>query len=139
MTTYYVGTPSSGNGDGSEGNPFSTIQAAIDQASGGDFVNVAAGTYPENVVVDKSLTIVGEEGVVIEGTFSDAPNNKPDGVSLFDWIKTQAAYDGSSGAGITIAADDVTIRDIAIREFLTVSRWRAMTAWSWTASTSATR
>ena len=100
------------------GGDYTTISAAIAAASAGDTIQVAAGTYSENVVVNKSLTIDGEDGVVIEGTFSDAPNNKPDGTSLFDWIKTQVAYDGSSGAGITVAADDVTIRDVAIREYL---------------------
>ncbi|WP_374448845.1 hypothetical protein [Stella sp.] len=104
--------------DAAGGGDYTTISAAIAAASAGDTIQVAAGTYHENIVVDRSLTIEGEDGVVIEGTFSDAPNNKPEGVSLFDWMKTQAAYDGSSGAGFTIAADDVTIRDVAIREFL---------------------
>ncbi|HBG74617.1 MAG: hypothetical protein A2X25_11335 [Chloroflexi bacterium GWB2_49_20] len=48
-----------------------TIQAAINAASEGDTINVAAGTYTEQVVITKGLTIVGDElnpdNVVIDG------------------------------------------------------------------------
>jgi parallel beta-helix repeat protein len=48
---------------------YATIQAAINNASGGDTIFVRNGTYYENVVVDKSLSLVGEnkEATVIDG------------------------------------------------------------------------
>ena len=38
---------------------YSTIQSAINNASIGDTINVSAGTYPENIVLNKSLTLKG--------------------------------------------------------------------------------
>lgn len=40
------------------GEPYSTIQAAIDDADDGDIINVAPGTYA-GAIVDKAMTILG--------------------------------------------------------------------------------
>lgn len=47
---------------------YSTIQAAIDAASHGDTINIAAGTYVEQIIIDKSITLQGEskETTIIE-------------------------------------------------------------------------
>jgi len=39
---------------------FSSIQAAINNATSGDTISVHPGTYYENIVVDKSITLIGE-------------------------------------------------------------------------------
>jgi nitrous oxidase accessory protein NosD len=39
---------------------FHTIQEAIDAASGGDTIFVRSGTYTENVTVNKSVSLIGE-------------------------------------------------------------------------------
>ena len=59
--TLYVGGSGPGN--------YTRIQDAIDDASDGDTVYVYNGTYYENVVVDKSIDLVGEDknNTIIDG------------------------------------------------------------------------
>jgi hypothetical protein len=50
---------------------YSTIQAAIDAANDGDTIIIAAGTYDENPIVNKAVTIQGAQAGVA-GTARDA-------------------------------------------------------------------
>lgn len=54
--------------------PGGTIQAAVDAADPGDAVNVLAGTYVEQVVIDKNLTLSGADQAT---TFVHAPATLP--------------------------------------------------------------
>ena len=60
-TTLHVGGAGAGN--------YSKIQWAIDNASDGDTVFVYNGTYYENILVNKTINLVGEnkEGTIIDG------------------------------------------------------------------------
>ena len=51
---------------------YEAIQGAIDAADVGDIIWVAAGQYHEHISVDKSVTLLGEEGTIIDG---DATGN----------------------------------------------------------------
>ena len=58
--------------DDSGGADYTSIQEAVNNASGGDIIQVAAGTYSEHVVVNKSVTLQGEcnSTTIIDGNGS---------------------------------------------------------------------
>lgn len=59
-TIYVDDDNTSGTEDGSMAYPYNTIQEGVDAASSGDTVYVFNGIYVENVVVDKTLNLTGE-------------------------------------------------------------------------------
>jgi parallel beta-helix repeat protein len=59
---------------GLAGDPLATIQAGVNRVSSGGTVNVAAGTYRENVTVPKSVRVTGAGvSTIVEPAISD-PN-----------------------------------------------------------------
>jgi len=72
---------------------YPTIQLAINHASSGDTVYVRAGTYNENVVVNKTLLVIGENS---SNTIVDGGNT-----------------------GFTVSADNVTLTGFMIQNALT--------------------
>ena len=63
-------------GGGGPGN-YSTIQSAINAASAGDTVFVYAGTYPENIVIGTTITLLGQNKntTIIRGSGAAATVN----------------------------------------------------------------
>src|SRR6516165_4413264 len=55
---------------GGTGGCFSTIRAAVSAASPNDTIKVAAGTYAEDVVIGKTLSLVGsnQNTTIIDAT-----------------------------------------------------------------------
>ncbi len=145
-TTWYVDATlgSDATLDGSNpATPYATIQAAISAATtlSGDTVQVAAGTYNENVSITKSITLNGAQaGVAVGGrTFGaatestvagvsggvgaitiNAANVKVDGFSVTDVVPSFAAFGivaKSGGASATITnniIDTVTSADTGV-------------------------
>ena len=76
-----------------EGTTTPSIQRGVDAASAGDTVNVEAGTYTDNVTIDKDLTLAGQGGALVSVTVQP-----------------------SSGDGITISspAANVTIENLSV-------------------------
>ncbi len=95
---------------------FATIQEAIDAASDGDTILIAAGTYNENLTITKELTIVGSgDDTIIQGTF-ETDNGIVGDVSEF-LHTAPPGFDTSAGTGINISASNVTIKSLAIDSF----------------------
>ena len=103
--TLYVG----GNGP----NNYTSIQDGIDNASDGDTIFVYSGTYYENVVVDKALTLLGEEK---ETTIIDG-NKSGDVIYISaDWVNISGftiknSGNQSSEAGIEINSNYTILSD----------------------------
>ena len=74
----YVDIDKSGEEDGTEENPFNTIQEGIDAVPEGGTVNVAAGNYEENLTVDENLTLVGTDGAALTTIDGINGNNEDD-------------------------------------------------------------
>jgi len=128
-TTYYVSTAGNdASGSGTAGNPWRTVQYAIGQASANDTIIVAAGTYEENVVIDKSLTLKGAQAGVDARTRSGAetiiePDEEEIGISILtaadrvvviDGLTVQNAVHGIATPEFGLMAADITVRNVRV-------------------------
>jgi len=118
IPTYFDGKILYVGGDG-PGN-YSKIQDAIDNASDGDtvFVFDNSSPYYENVVVDKSITLIGEDRntTVIDGGGIDSVIEvSTDHVHIEGFTVTNCMHDLSE-AGINIFSDWNTIKNSNIVE-----------------------
>ena len=84
---------------------YSTIQAAVDAAAPKATVTVDAGTYNEQVFVDKALTILGAKSGV------DARTRSTGGESVIGGVAANGAQTGS----FYITTDDVTIDGFTVQ------------------------
>lgn len=87
---------------------YTTIQAAVNAASAGDKIKVRAGTYEENVVVNKQLTIKGADASL--ANYRDASE-----ASIVDPVNNTAT--GGIGIAFDLQADGIKIKAFTIGEF----------------------
>lgn len=82
-----------------QGSSFATIQAAIDAAAVGDTIEVEAGTYPGNIIIDvDQLTLRSESGRAV--TILDGVNANTGTLTILSG--TNGVTIGSQGKGFTI-------------------------------------
>lgn len=94
---------------------YTSIQDAINAASDGDIILVGAGTYNENVIVNKGVTIQGLAGAKLQGSFK-ADNGIADG-QVESFLEAGNPYSQAAGRGFDIQADNVKISGIEINGF----------------------
>ena len=111
ITNYYVSIDGKGK--------YSSIQKAVDSASKNDIIFVNNGTYFENIEINESISLIGEDKntTIIEGNGSGivinilADNVK---ISGFTIRNGGPASSDSSNAGIVIRSNYNTISDCNI-------------------------
>ena len=64
MQDWYVdvNAPGCPTGTGTQADPFCDIMDAVAAASDDDTIHIAPGTYYENLVIDKNLSLIGTGG-----------------------------------------------------------------------------
>ncbi|WP_417611331.1 T9SS type A sorting domain-containing protein [Owenweeksia hongkongensis] len=88
---------------GTMASPYLSIQSAIDAASSGDTIYVDAGTYNENVSVDKSLTLLGAGS---GATIIDGDNNGSGLGTIFLPVGGNNIQIGAMGQGFHVIGID---------------------------------
>lgn len=111
---------------------FATLQAAVDHAQDGDAISVCPGAFPGSTVVDKSLSIVGEDpattiligdinevtlsimgadDVTVSGLTIQSTRNGIESVNAAGLVLDHLVLDDSGQYGVSIEGGDVQLRD----------------------------
>ena len=117
----YVDDDNTGFEDGSKEHPYNKIQKAIDNATDGDTIRVFEGNYKENIVVDKSLTLIGNgtgnTTIDSEGNGNVVEINS-DNVEIFKFFITGSGNDlGDAGIKIFTSNNIISSCNISINDY----------------------
>lgn len=101
------------------GHYYATIQAAVDDASAGDHIAVAAGNYAENVAIGKSLTLIGTGNPTIDGVdlgvkHITLTNISSSAVVVRNTASIQDGIDAVADNGIVAVADGTYTENIVL-------------------------
>jgi parallel beta-helix repeat protein len=97
------------------------IQDLIDNAPEGDTINIPSGIYYENIIINKSISLIGEDK---ETTFIDGTNDGH-AVDVFaDWVNISGFTIQNSSIGISINANRSSVSNtLILNHFFGISLW----------------
>src|SRR5215510_13908432 len=101
MATFYVDASAFPGGDGSTGNPFNTITAAVASAAAGDTIIVRDGIYNESVNINKPVTLLSEHGAA--STIINGQGTNPNFSFAVAFNSNDVTF-GDVGQGFTVNA-----------------------------------
>jgi len=106
-----LGDPKTIYVDNDGGQDYASIQEAIDAASPGDTINIPSGTYFENIVIDKSIKLIGEnnETTIIDGSRSSNVIYVTAGNVEISGFTIQNSGKGDWDAGLQLVSDYNTV------------------------------
>ncbi|MBQ6340326.1 MAG: hypothetical protein IJI36_14395, partial [Kiritimatiellae bacterium] len=141
--TWYVDASASAGGSGlSASSAFPSIAEAVAAAASGDTIQIAAGVYAENVVVEgKSLTIVGagRDATVIDANESGRPLYLKGAAVTGTRVKSLCLANGRAdvGAGLYVdtAGVDVGFLDGKITDCVSTGNGAAVNGPAWVVRT----
>lgn len=116
-TQYVDGSYAEGDSDGSMLKPWPTITQAVNAAATGAAIGIAAGTYVEDVYIDRQLRLFGScpTEVTIQGVAEDwsllIVGALADGTEIHDLAVTSGVYDA-----VGIADARVTMRRLWLHD-----------------------
>ncbi|MBF4475256.1 hypothetical protein [Methanobacterium formicicum] len=98
--------------------PKATIQNASDEVDSDGTVNVASGTYNENLLITRSLSLIGEnrDTTIIDGGGNDRVINVDALNFLIAHFTIQNGLADDAGAGIYKTSGTTTINDCTIKD-----------------------
>ena len=92
---------------GSLTKEFTTFAEALAYSDDGDTLQVGAGTYNEVIDLDESVTIVGEEGAILDGSSFATEISATSTIELFDGFSgLDLRPDGKGCSGWQCRRDD---------------------------------
>ncbi|MDG6228673.1 MAG: NosD domain-containing protein [Candidatus Thermoplasmatota archaeon] len=109
-TIYVDDDNTNGPWDGSIEHPFQNIAEGIQASDAGDMVFVNSGTYAENIIIDRAISLIGEENdrPIIDGKINrDVILVTSSNVQIQGFCITQD--DSNQNAGIKINSDNCYI------------------------------
>ncbi len=103
-----------------ENGPYFLISSAINDAKEGDLITVMKGTYAENVLIDKGLTIVGKDRPAISGCYDkDSVCIQADGVHVEGFVIKGSGLDMMYGyAGVKVLGNSSVVKNNILEDNL---------------------